>query len=110
MSSIASILPASAQSPSSDSSAVPSGLPPVGLTQAASENTVNAELLVNGFGVDAGSVAGVFGGAAASGSNWFTDVELLPALSGLSHATAEQALALFGVQTPGGASGGGGEG
>ena len=100
MSSIASISPASSQSASTDNATSSLGLPPVGLAQAASTNTVNAELVVSGLGVDSAAVAGVFGGSAASGSNWFSNVELLPALSGLSHATAQQALSLFGIQTP----------
>jgi hypothetical protein len=105
MSSIASV--ASSGSQVDQSSATPAesatsglGLPPVGLAQAASINTVNAELLTSQFGVDPGSVAGVYGGAAQPGSNWFANVDLLPALANLSRATAEKSLALLGVKTP----------
>jgi hypothetical protein len=105
MSSIASLASSGPQATQGSATAAETataglGLPPVGLAQAASTNTVNAELLTSGFGVDPGSVAGVYGGAAQQGSNWFTDVELLPALADLSRATAEQALALLGMQTP----------
>jgi hypothetical protein len=100
MSSIASITPAAAQTNSTDSATAGLGLPPVGLAQAASVNTVNAALVSSAFGIDASAVSGVYGGSGASGSNWFTNVELLPALNNLSKATAEQALALFGIETP----------
>jgi hypothetical protein len=105
MSSIASLASSSPQAALGSATAAETataglGLPPVGLAQEASTNTVNAELLTSGFGVDPGSVAGVYGGAAQQGSNWFANVELLPALADLSRATAEQALALFGIQTP----------
>jgi len=106
MSSIASVSPSAAQTAQTvaasgaDGATAGLGLPPVGLAQAASINTVNAELVTSQFGVDPASVAGVYGGAAQSGSNWFTNVDLLPALSGLSASTAEQALSLFGFQVP----------
>jgi hypothetical protein len=100
MSSISSITPATGQPNSTDSATAGLGLPPVSLAQAASINTVNAALVSSEFGVDPGTVAGVYGGAAASGSNWFANVELLPALATLTKATAEQSLALFGVETP----------
>jgi hypothetical protein len=99
MSSIASIAPASSQNGSTDDAAASLGLPPVILAQAASTNTINAELVVSGLGVDPGAVAGVYGGSGAPSSNWFSNAELLPALSNLSRGTAEQALALYGVPT-----------
>ncbi len=76
------------------------GLPPATLATPASTNTVNAELVVSQFGVSPDSVSGVYGGAAAAGSNWFASVELLPAISNLSRSTAEQSLALLGIETP----------
>ena len=103
MSSIASITPAAAQPNSTESATAGLGLPPVGLAQAASVNTVNAALVSSAFGIDPSTVSGVYGGSGASGasgSNWFTNVELLPALTHLSKATAEQSLALFGLETP----------
>ena len=108
MSSIASVNSTSAQ-PSqpvstnpaaADSALADLGLPPAGLAQASSVNTVNAELVSSQFGIDPGLVSGVYGGAAQPGSNWFSNVELLPALANLSKGTAEQSLALFGIQTP----------
>ena len=75
------------------------GLPPVGLAQAASSNTINAELVSSQWGIDPASVSGVYGGAAASGG-LFSGDNLLPLLQSLSPATAEQALALIGIQTP----------
>jgi hypothetical protein len=75
------------------------GLPPVGLAQAASANTVNAQLVSSQWGVDPATVNGVYGGAAES-SGLFSGDNLLPLLTNLSHAHAEQALALIGVQTP----------
>lgn len=76
----------------------PSGLPPVGLARAASLNTVNAELVSSQWGIDPASVAGVYGGAAETGL--FSGDNLLPLLTTLTHANAEQALTLIGVQTP----------
>ncbi len=84
------------------------GLPPAILAKAASVNTLNAELVSSQFGVDPASVSGVYGGAAADSGGLFAGDTLLPLLQSLSPATAEQALALIGVQTPtsGNASGG----
>jgi hypothetical protein len=76
------------------------GLPPVNLAKAASVNTLNAELVSSQFGIDPASVSGVFGGAAASSGSLFANDNLLPLLQSLSSATAAQALALIGVQTP----------
>lgn len=80
------------------------GLPPVQLAQAASTNTVNAQLVSSQWGIDPAAVGGVYGGAAESGGV-FAGTALLSLLTTLSHATAEQALALIGVRapTPGGA-------
>jgi hypothetical protein len=75
------------------------GLPPTGLAQAASVNTVNAELVASQWGIDPASVGGVYGGAAES-AGIFEAGNLLPLLRSLSPATAERALALIGVQTP----------
>jgi hypothetical protein len=75
------------------------GLPPPSLARAASNNTVNAELVSSQWGVDPASVSGVYGGAAESGGLFAGD-SLLPLLTTLSRANAEQALALIGVQTP----------
>ena len=75
------------------------GLPPVALARAASNNTVNAQLVSSQWGVDPATVSGVYGGAAESGGLFAGD-SLLPLLTTLSHANAEQALALIGVQTP----------
>jgi hypothetical protein len=77
----------------------PSGLPPVNLAQAASANTVNAELVSSQWGIDPATVGGVYGGAGASGG-LFSGDNLLPLLTNLSHANAEQALSLVGIQTP----------
>ncbi len=115
MSSISAVNPTTAQpSPSVSSNATSAdtavaglGLPPVGLAQAASVNTVNAALVSSQWGLDPASVAGVYGGAAQPGSNWFSNVELLPALAHLSRGTAEQSLALFGIATPKPGSGSG---
>jgi hypothetical protein len=76
------------------------GLPPANLAKAASVNTLNAELVSSQFGIDPASVSGVYGGAAASSGSLFADDNLLPLLQSLSSATAAQALALIGVQTP----------
>jgi hypothetical protein len=74
------------------------GLPPAALAAAASANTVNAALAVSQWGLDPASVGGVYGstdfGAILSGAN------LLPLLRSLSPATAEQALALIGIDVP----------
>jgi hypothetical protein len=75
------------------------GLPPVGLAQAASANTVNAELVASQWGIDPGSVAGAFGYTGQPGA-LFAGETLLPVLSHLTRANAEQALSLLGVQTP----------
>ncbi len=83
------------------------GLPPVNLARAASVNTLNGELLSSQFGVDPASVSGVYGGAAATSGSLFASDTLLPLLQSLSPATAEQALALIGIQTPTPGSGSG---
>jgi hypothetical protein len=75
------------------------GLPPARLALAASANAVNADLATATWGVDPAAVSSVYGGAAASGG-LFTGVSLLPVLTGLQRSTAEQALALLGVQRP----------
>jgi len=75
------------------------GLPPAALARAASDNTVNAQLVSSQWGVDPATVSGVYGGAAESGGLFAGD-SLLPLLTTLSRANAEQALALIGVQTP----------
>ncbi len=77
----------------------PSGLPPANLAREASANTVNAELVSSQWGIDPASVAGVYGGAAANGGLFAGD-SLLPLLTTLTHANAEQALSLIGIQTP----------
>lgn len=76
------------------------GLPPVNLANAATQNTVNASLVSGLLGVDPNSVSGVYGGAASTGANIFSNLFDLPILSSLSGATAEQALVLLGLQTP----------
>ena len=78
---------------------VASGLPPVPLAGLAAANTLNAGLVSSLLGVDPASVVGVFGGAGQEGGLFAGEV-LLPLLTTLTHATAEQALALIGVQTP----------
>jgi hypothetical protein len=83
----------------SQAQAALSSLPPPSLARAASINTVNAQLVSSQWGVDPASVSGVYGGAAESGGLFAGDA-LLPLLTSLSHANAEQALALIGVQTP----------
>jgi hypothetical protein len=83
----------------SQTQAAPSGLPPANLAPAASLNTLNAELATSQWGVDPASVGGVYGGAAQDGG-LFSSLSLLPVLSTLTHANAEQALTLMGVQTP----------
>ncbi|MGD0020072.1 MAG: hypothetical protein ABSD62_12525 [Candidatus Limnocylindrales bacterium] len=82
------------------------GLPPDGLAQAASANTVNAELVSSQWGIDPASVSGTYGGAGQSGGLFAND-NLLPLLESLSPATAEKALALIGIRrpTPGSGSG-----
>jgi hypothetical protein len=76
------------------------GLPPVGLSRAASTNTVNAQLVSSQWGIDPASVSGVYGGAAAATSTLFAGDNLLPLLQSLSPATAERALTLIGIKTP----------
>jgi len=91
-----------------DTQKTPSGLPPANLARAASANTINAELAVSQWGLDPASVGGVYGGPAASDSGGlFSGDTLLPLLTTLTHANAEQALSLIGVKTPtvGGGSG-----
>jgi hypothetical protein len=75
------------------------GLPPAGLAQAASANTVNAELVASQWGVDPASVAGAAGYTGQPGG-LFAGETLLPVLSHLTRANAEQALSLLGVETP----------
>jgi hypothetical protein len=75
------------------------GLPPVLLAAAASKNTVNAQLVASQWGLDPSTVSGVYGGAGADGG-LFSGDSLLPLLTSISHATAEQALALIGITTP----------
>jgi hypothetical protein len=88
-----------AASGSTGSQAQKSGLPPVGLARASSINTVNAQLVSSQWGVDPATVSGVYGGAAES-SGLFSGDNLLPLLTTISHAHAEQALSLLGIQTP----------
>lgn len=76
-----------------------SGLPPANLALAASINTVNAELVSSQWGIDPSTMAGAYGGAGQSG-DLFSGVALLPLLTNLTHANAEQALALLGINTP----------
>ncbi len=80
----------------------PACLPPVNLARAASTNAVNAELVSSQWGVDPATVGGVYGGAGADGGLFAGDT-LLPLLMALTHANAEQALALIGARTPGAA-------
>jgi hypothetical protein len=75
------------------------GLPPVLQAWAASINTVNAQLATSQWGIDPALVGGVYGGTAAS-EGLFSGDSLLPLLTTLTHANAEQALALIGVKTP----------
>lgn len=77
----------------------PTGLPPANLAAAASTNTINAALVSSQWGLDPGSVAGVYGGAGENGG-LFAGTSLLPLLTNISHSSAEQALAIIGVQTP----------
>jgi hypothetical protein len=76
------------------------GLPPANLAAAAATNTMNAALVSSQWGIDPGAVGGVYGGAAADGGGLFAGDNLLPLLQTLTHANAEQALSLIGVQTP----------
>jgi hypothetical protein len=73
------------------SQATSSGLPPVLLAGPASTNTLNAELVSSQWGVDPALVGGVFGGAASDSGGLFAGDALLPLLTDLSHANAEQA-------------------
>jgi hypothetical protein len=82
-----------------------SGLPPVLLAGPASTNTLNAELVSSQWGVDPALVGGVYGGAASDSGGLFAGDALLPLLTDLSHANAEQALSLIGIQTPTAAGG-----
>ncbi len=75
------------------------GLPPAALAEAATVNTLNAELAISQWGVDPALVGGVYGGSSASGG-LFASTSLLPLLASLSKANAGQALAILGVQTP----------
>ena len=76
------------------------GLPPANLAAASAVNTVNAALVSSQWGIDPGAVAGVYGGAASNNGGLFAGDNLLPLLQTLTHANAEQALALIGVSTP----------
>jgi hypothetical protein len=91
---------ANATTGSSQAQTAPSGLPPANLAAAASMNTLNAQLLSSQWGVDPASVSGVYGGAAASDGGLFASASLLPLLTSLTRANAEQALSLIGVTTP----------
>jgi hypothetical protein len=84
---------------STNTQTTPSGLPPVNLAAAASANTMNAALVSSQWGLDPGTVAGVYGGSGENGG-LFAGTSLLPLLTSISHANAEQALSLIGVQTP----------
>jgi hypothetical protein len=75
------------------------GLPPANLAQAATTNTINAALVSSQWGIDPSTVGGVYGGAGESGGLFAGDT-LLPLLTNLTHANAEQALALMGISTP----------
>jgi hypothetical protein len=75
------------------------GLPPANLAQAATTNTINAALVASQWGIDPSTVGGVYGGAGESGGLFSGDT-LLPLLTNLTHANAEQALALMGISTP----------
>jgi hypothetical protein len=75
------------------------GLPPANLAAAATTNTINAALVSSQWGIDPSTVGGVYGGAGASGGLFSGDT-LLPLLTNLTHANAEQALALMGISTP----------
>ena len=76
------------------------GLPPANLAQAASTNTVNAELVSSQWGIDPASVSGVYGDTRRLRRESSPSAMLLPLLTNLSHANAEQALALIGITTP----------
>jgi hypothetical protein len=91
---------ANAATGTSQAQAAPSGLPPVHLAAAASTNTLNAQLVSSQWGIDPAAVSGVYGGAAASDGGLFSGTSLLPLLSSLTRATAEQALSLIGVKAP----------
>lgn len=95
---------ANAASGASQSQAQKMGLPPARLAGAASTNTVNAQLASSQWGVDPATVSGIYGGVEESGG-LFAGGVLLLLLTHLSHAHAEQALALIGVQMPGPGSG-----
>jgi hypothetical protein len=84
----------------SQAQTAPSGLPPVNLAAAASTNTLNAQLVSSQWGIDPASVGGVYGGAAASDGGTFSGTSLLPLLTSLTRANAEQALSLIGIKTP----------
>ena len=84
---------------SAQTQTLPPGLPPINLANAAAANTVNAYLVASQWGIDPAAAGGVYGGASASGG-LFSGEMLLPLLANLTHANAEQALALIGVKTP----------
>ena len=54
---------------SAQSQAQKAGLPPTDLAQAASVNTINAELVASQWGIDPATVSGVFGGASQTGDS-----------------------------------------
>jgi hypothetical protein len=91
---------ANAATGTNQSQTAPSGLPPVNLAGAASTNTLNAQLVSSQWGIDPAAVSGVYGGAAASDGGLFSGASLLPLLTSLTRANAEQALSLIGVKTP----------
>jgi hypothetical protein len=84
---------------STKTQATPSGLPPANLTAAASANSMNAALVASQWGLDPSTMAGVYGEAGENGGLFAGD-SLLPLLTTISHANAEQALTLIGVQLP----------
>jgi hypothetical protein len=90
---------ANAATGTNQSQTAPSGLPPVNLAAAASTNTLNAQLVSSQWGIDPAAVSGVYGGA-ASGGGLFSGTSLLPLLTSLTRANAEQALSLIGVKAP----------
>jgi hypothetical protein len=91
---------ANATTSSTQAQTASSGLPPANLAAAASTNTLNALLVSSQWGIDPASVSGVYGGAAASDGGMFSGTSLLPLLTSLTRANAEQALSLIGIQTP----------
>jgi hypothetical protein len=101
MSTVGSVSPTGSQpsQPTSDQTTpVQSlGLPPAILAEAASINTINAELVSSQWGLDPAAVSGMYGGSAQSGG-LFGNTDLLPLLTTLTQSTAEQALTLIGLK------------